>query len=189
NMLNADFSDANTPEGPDPTHLVNTTWIPKVGLGAMYHTDKFYLSVSVPALVALAPEGKFTLADDATYLSKHFYGGAGYVIDLRKDVLQMKPFVFVKWHHAAPFQCDLGLQFWYKHVFSFGGSYRTGDAIAAMVEIPVISGLHLSYAYDYTNSLFRKIGSGAHEINIEYTWNRRKPKIPSIHKISNLPRF
>lgn len=189
NMINSDFSNVSTPEGPDPIHTVNTSWVPRAGLGVMYYTTSFYVSLSVPALVAIEPGGNFLYRDNAGFLSKHVYGGAGYVIDLKKDVFQIKPFVFAKWHPAAPFQCDFGLQFWYKDVFSLGGSYRTGDAIAAMVEIPVIDGLHLSYAYDYTNSLFRKIGSGAHEINIEYTWGRKKPKIPSIHKISNLPRF
>ena len=58
-----------------------------------------------------------------------------------------------------------------------------------MLEIPVWEWINLSYAYDYTNSLFREIGSGAHEIVIEYTWNKKKTKVPSIHKITNLPKF
>lgn len=185
----SDFTDAVTPEGTDPLHVRQNTWIPRVGAGLMYNTEKFYLSLSVPSLAAYVPDNGFGISDDHAYLSKHFYGSAGYVFDVKKDVIQVKPFVFAKYHPSAPFQLDLGLQVWYKDVFALGSSYRTGDAISAMVEIPVANGLHLSYAYDYTNSMFRKIGAGAHEVTIEYAWDRKKPKIPSIHKISNLPRF
>jgi type IX secretion system PorP/SprF family membrane protein len=185
----SDFADAVTSEGPDPLHVRNNIWIPRVGLGLMFYTKQYFISVSAPALAAYVPKSSFLISDDAAYLSKHFYGSAGYIINLKKDVLQLKPFVFAKYHPSAPFQLDLGMQLWYKDVFSVGGSYRTGDAISAMVEIPIIDGLNFSYAYDYTNSLFRQIGSGAHEIVIDYTWNKKKPRIPSIHKISNLPRF
>lgn len=188
-LVFSEFANAVTPDLPDPLHVGQNVWIPRMGAGIMYYTSKWYISASVPGLVALIPKSSVRISDDQAFQSKHFYGSAGYIIDLKKDLLQLKPFVFAKYHPSAPVQVDLGLQFWYKDVFSVGGSYRTGDALAAMVEIPVMEGLHFSYAYDYTNSLFRNIGSGAHEVNIEYTWNRKKPKVPSIHKISNLPRF
>lgn len=188
-VIFSDFSEAVTPEVTDPLHVRQNVWIPRVGAGIMYNTSRFYLSLSVPSLAAYVPDQNFLISDDHAYLSQHFYGSAGYVFDLKKDILQIKPFIFAKYHPSAPFQLDLGLQVWYKDVFALGSSYRTGDALSVMVEIPVANGLHLSYAYDYTNSLFRKIGSGAHEVTIEYAWDRKQPKIPSIHKISNLPRF
>lgn len=189
NLIYSDFSNAVTPEFTDPLHSRNNIWIPRMGIGLMYHNSRFFIAASVPSLLAYIPEKSFQLNNDGGFLSHHFYGSMGYVIDLKKDIWQLKPFIFAKYHHTAPFQLDLGLQLWYKNVFSIGSSYRTGDAIAAMLEIPVWEGINLSYAYDYTNSLFREIGSGAHEIVIEYTWNKKKTKVPSIHKITNLPKF
>ncbi|MFZ1705605.1 MAG: type IX secretion system membrane protein PorP/SprF [Saprospiraceae bacterium] len=189
NLINADFSNAVTPELVDPLHTRNNIWIPRVGLGIMYNTKDFYISFSVPSLMAYVPKNDVQIMDKGGFFSHHFFSSMGYVIRLKDDEFQIKPFVFAKYHPSAPLQVDIGLQLWYKNVFSVGGSYRTGDALAAMVEIPVLEGLHMSYAYDYTNSLFRKIGSGAHEIVLEYTWDKKKTKVPSIHKISNLPKF
>lgn len=191
-IFRANLQQALTPDpiGNDPEYRENTqSIVPKVGAGLFLSNGKTYAGFSIPALAAMLPKDGFAFVDEDAYLSKHFYLTVGHVINLQGSDLQIKPLAFVKYHQAAPLQVDLGLQCWYKDFVSLGISYRTGDAIAGMVDLGLTKEIILSYAYDYTHSDFRSIGQGAHEIIVQYIWNKKNVSIPSIHKFSTLPRY
>lgn len=191
-IFNTDFTNAITP---DPIQLDpvyngnNQTIVPRVGGGLFLSSDRTYLGVAIPYFSALIPDGGYVFAEDDAYLSRHYYMTAGHVFDINGTDLQLKPSIFLKYHKAAPLQVDISSQLWYKDLVSFGLSYRTGDAVAAIMEVALTKEMVLSYAYDYTYSEFREIGKGAHEIILMYHWKKKYVKIPSIHKFSTLPRF
>jgi type IX secretion system PorP/SprF family membrane protein len=191
-IFRTDFSDAITP---DPIQLDpvyngnNQTVIPRVGGGLFISSDKTYVGMAIPYFTALIPDGGFIFAEDDAYLSKHYYLTAGHVFNLSGQDLQLKPSIFLKYHASAPLQVDFSGQVWYKDLVAFGLSYRTGDALAAILDFALTKEMVLSYAYDYTYSEFREIGKAAHEIILTYQWKKKNVKIPSIHKFSTLPRF
>jgi len=192
NLIFSDFNNAITPDqssGDDPLHVNQNVLVPRAGFGAMWYTERYFIAASIPSVIAVVPDDGFRLTDDQSFLSKHFYFSTGYVFPLADNDIQIKPFIFLKYHPAAPVQLDYSLQFWYKDIFSTGVSYRSQDALSFMVEIPITQELNLGYAYDYTTSPFRTIGNGAHEIILEFTWANKNIKVPSIHKITNLPKF
>ncbi|MBK8625182.1 MAG: type IX secretion system membrane protein PorP/SprF [Saprospiraceae bacterium] len=191
-IFRSDFTNAITPDPIqlDPVYNGNDhTIIPRMGCGIFISSDKTYIGMALPYISAIIPDGGFIFAEDDAYLSRHYYMTAGHVLDINGTDLQLKPSVFLKYHASAPLQLDVSCQLWYKDLVSFGLSYRTGDAVAAMMDIGLTKEMVLSYAYDYTYSEFREIGKGAHEIILTYQWKKKNVKIPSIHKFSTLPRF
>jgi type IX secretion system PorP/SprF family membrane protein len=191
-IISSDFTNVITPNPGlnDPIYNGNPqVFVPKAGFGAFLHDDRSYIGISVPTVFSAIPRDRFTYQDDASFLSHHYFLTAGYVFDISNTDLQLKPSAFLKYHPAAPLQLDFNAQVWYKDVFSFGLSYRTGDAISGILEMALTKDVVLSYAYDYTFSDFRVIADGAHEFIMLYTWRKKDVKIPSIHKFSTLSRF
>ncbi len=191
-IINSNFSELITPE-PDKTDPVyidgQRKIVPRVGLGFLAHSDKTYIGLGVPALAAFVPEQGSFLSDDGAFLSRHFYLTAGHVFDFANSPFQIKPGFLVKYHPSAPIQIDLLAQTWYKDWVGVGISYRTGDAIAAMLDVSIMQGWVLSYAYDMTYSSFTNVGRNAHEIVLSISLAKKDKVIPSIHKFPNLPRF
>ncbi|MCB0659662.1 MAG: type IX secretion system membrane protein PorP/SprF [Saprospiraceae bacterium] len=187
-----DFTDVITPSPTlsDPVYAQNTsTTIMRTGIGLFLHNEKSYFGFSIPNFSATIPNSGYTFAEDNAYLSKHFYVSMGHVFKPSVPELELKPCIFVKYHRAAPIQIDLALQAWYKDFIGIGFSYRTGDAIAGMVDFSVVDGLIISYAYDYAVSDFRSVGRGAHEFIISYQIQQSNKALPSMHKFPTLQRF
>ena len=69
----------------------------------------------------------------------------------------------VKYEHAAPLQMDINLNVLLANRLWVGGSYRTGDALVAMVEFIPVPMLQLGYAYDYAISELQNQNGGTHE--------------------------
>jgi type IX secretion system PorP/SprF family membrane protein len=188
-QINTNFDNAVTPDPtPDPIHQYSNVLLPKAGVGIFINSDRAFLGVSMPSVLAYTQQ-KVNINDRNGLLSRHLYASTGYVFgDI--EGMQYKPFVFFKYHKAAPLELDLGLQAWYKNRFSVGLSYRTGDALSGIVEANLNKSFTVAYAYDYTVSGLRNFDlGGAHEIVLVYTFESAPIKIPSIHKFANLSKF
>jgi type IX secretion system PorP/SprF family membrane protein len=184
------FANAITPQpGVDPVHTNPYSWlVARAGTGAMVTNNKTYFGLAIPNMMSFL-QSELILKDNNAYLSRHIYATAGHVIGDEEDDFQVKPSIFVKYQVAAPLQVDINAQVWYKNRVSLGLSYRTGDAISGMIDIAITPEIVTSYAYDYTASGFRQIGSSAHEFVLMYTFVKRQLKIPSIHKFSSMPKI
>jgi type IX secretion system PorP/SprF family membrane protein len=187
-----DFSRIVTPDGAigDPVYdQEGRVWVPRFGGGVFWNTERAYIGFAVPAFAAIVNQGGFIFEEDQAFLSRHYFISGGYVFDLGDTDIQLKPFAFIRYHRAAPVQMDVALQAWFKDWFSIGASYRWGDSVGAMLEIPIAEVFSLTYAYDYTTSAFRQYGQGAHEIAMSYRFVPQQKTIPSIHKFPALRRF
>ena len=81
----------------------------------------------------------------------------------------------VKYVEGAPLQYDVSLRamlngFW------LGGSYRAGDAAAALVGWESSKGLTIAYAYDLTLNDLKTTNSGSHEITLGYKFGKPKDR-------------
>ena len=135
--------------------------------GAYYRKKEFYVGFSVMHLIK--SNLSYTTYDreiNATLFS-HYYFLLGKVVEL-SDKFAIEPSVLLKYVYAAPIQEDVNLNFIFNDKISVGISYRTKDAIAAMVRVNITENLKIGYAYDHAIAGLSGYSNGSHEIFISY---------------------
>ncbi|MGY5351793.1 PorP/SprF family type IX secretion system membrane protein [Wenyingzhuangia sp. IMCC45533] len=156
-----------------------TELFPNTGAGALYHTDIFYVGLSVPNFLRADH-----INDDDTSEAEeveHIFFTSGYVFQA-KDYLKIKPSTLVKFAPGTPVSIDLSLNFLFYDKFEFGISNRLDDAWAGTFNFQATDAIRLGYAYDYTTSELNEFSRGSHEFFILY-------KIPLSARNIKSPRF
>lgn len=146
--------------------------LPRFGVGAYYFGDKHYIGLSVPTLFAYQKGMDFNFdLSRASFLRRHYLFTAGYVFETSKDI-KLKPSILLKYVKSAPLEADFNLSTVYKDKFWIGASFRTGDAVAIILEYQTNSYFRVGYAYDITVSKLRNYSQGSHEIMIGIDFGR-----------------
>jgi len=154
-----------------------TAWLPKVGAGLYYFTDRWYAGLSVPTLVAYDAHHDFTFdVNKGTFVNRHYYLTGGYVFTLSPTV-KLKPSMLLKYLPSAPVEADINLNLLYREKFWVGASYRSQDAVVIMLEYQSNARFRIGYAFDYSTSKIRKYSAGTHEIMIGYDFGKDLMKI------------
>lgn len=147
-------------------NIVNEVVI-KFGFGAYYHTDSWYLGLSVPTLFSqddkVIPSGSSL----SKFFAKHYYLNAGIVLKPNYN-LAIKPSILVKMEAEAPAELDLNCNFLLFKRFWIGAGYRTGDALVGMLEYNITPKFRAGYAYDFTTTDIKTYSAGSHEIMLGY---------------------
>lgn len=173
-QYSANLADVAQPNPNDPAFRENVReFNPNFGFGMFYSTDKFYVSLALPHILnsKLA-----TLEEMKSRMKRHYFFGMGYVVGVSPNV-KIKPSILVKAVEGAPIQSDFNLNVWYVDKLGIGASYRTGDAVVALLEFQATTGLRFGYAYDITTSELARYASGTHEIMVRYEFATLKKKI------------
>jgi type IX secretion system PorP/SprF family membrane protein len=138
---------------------------PNVGMGAYYYTNKYYIGMSVPNLLASRhiEERSGIKAYGSEY--SHLFVTGGYVFTLNAD-FKIKPALMSKFVKGAPPSFDLTTNVLYANKFEVGVAYRYKDAVSGLVNVNVARNVKVGYAYDYTLSNLGQFNSGTHEIFI-----------------------
>ncbi len=158
-------------------------FVPKLGAGVYFYTDRLYAGVSVPTLFA-GDDDLSVKADslsggtDDIYFEDHVFFNAGYVLDAGAN-LKIKPNVLVKYHPSAPVQLDLNVNFLLYERLWLGASYRTSSDIIGIVEFNITPQLRVGYAYDFTLSDIGDYSSGGHEVMLGYNFGKDIIKMKS----------
>ncbi|MFK7934678.1 MAG: PorP/SprF family type IX secretion system membrane protein [Saprospiraceae bacterium] len=155
----------------DPT-LINAmdgSYLPDFNAG-IYYRDRsgFFLGVSVPQVAGGTLNFSDTpTSDESPQLMRHYYflGGYDYKVN---DNLTVQPSFLVKNTAATATQLDISLVATMKNGLWGGVTYRTEDAMAAMLGFNISRKLSLGYAYDLTMSELNNFSSGSHEISVGY---------------------
>lgn len=173
-FFNADFTQlqfnsGNMSTDPAFSQMINETF-PVIGIGAFYYTDKYYVGLSTPNILANdhleSKDGVKTLGAEAT----HIFLTAGYVFDINNDV-KFKPSFMARGVKGAPFELDVNANVLFLEKFEAGVGYRFGDAVTGLFNFEVSPGLKLGYAYDYTTSNLSNYSSGSHEIMVLFDFS------------------
>jgi type IX secretion system PorP/SprF family membrane protein len=144
----------------------------KFGCGAYYFTDRYYLGLSIPSLLAYDPDHNFDLSmENSTVIRKHYYLTSGYVFDAGEK-FKLKPSFLLKYQPAAPVEADINFTAMYLNTIALGASYRTKDAVSVMIEYQANQRFRVGYAYDITTSKIRHYSSGSHEIMLGYDFGK-----------------
>lgn len=145
--------------------------VPAVGFGMYYDSKRFYLGLSTPYLLEYqSAEFKVFMKDSSSYRPTMLASGC--LIRLNPDLL-LRPSILVKYIPHSPMQVDLNAHLIVKEVFWIGGSYRSGDAVVAMMEFQINPQFRLGYAFDYSVTPLQKYNNGSHELMLRYEFGYR----------------
>ena len=164
----------------DPAFYANfNKWLPAVGLGIYYNTEKFYAGLSVPNVLKSRLSAFDVMNSGIQKVnSTHVFLTTGYVFNV-SDEVKIKPSTMIKVVGGAPIEADLNTNVWLKDVIGLGFSYRTGDAMVGMAEAQINENLRVGYAYDMTISALKYYNNGSHEMMLRYEFGNNKSKVKS----------
>lgn len=137
-----------------------------LGFGAYYVSDNLFGGLSVTHL----NEATIQYEKGQPFLKRHYYGIAGYRIQLPNPAFELTPSVFL-YSDGRVSQFSVNTNVTYNKKLWGGVSYRAGDALAGMVGVELYNGIRISYAYDFPLSDIRKNTSGSHEFMVNYCFN------------------
>ncbi|NND95261.1 MAG: type IX secretion system membrane protein PorP/SprF [Flavobacteriales bacterium] len=162
---------------------ISNEFVPKVGAGVYYYTDKMYAGVSVPTLFAGDNALSFQVdsnstGGDETYFENHLFINGGYVIDASEN-LKVKPNILIKYHPSAPLQVDINANFLVYEKVWIGASYRTSADLVGIVEFNVTPQIRIGYSYDFTFNDIGNYSNGSHEVMLGYNFGKEIIKMKS----------
>lgn len=166
----------------DPKANTNSpsVYAPNFGFGMYYSDKKNYVGLSIPRMIddhiLFDESGNFTKVTKMAPQKFHYYLTFGRMFTLTDD-LKLKGQAMIKAVQNAPIQFDVNANFLIKDKIWAGLSYRSGDAVSAILGIQVGPQFVVSYAYDYTLSKIQKYTQGSHEIALSYVFMYKGKKI------------
>lgn len=164
----------------DPLFAANFSGIGiNTGLGLYLDAPNYFVGFSMPYLLTndvdnTSGTGAIKTGFDMSRVP--MIGSAGVIINAG-SVVKIKPSVLLKYQSAMPVNLDLSLGFHFKEIFFIGGSYRLNNSMVAMASFNLSEYFRVGYAYEMmTNSNFKSINSGTHEIMIGVDFVRKENK-------------
>jgi type IX secretion system PorP/SprF family membrane protein len=147
------------------------------GAGLYLKGDKFYAAVSVTHINQ--PDIKYTKGE--SYISRHYYLGAGYTIQLPDPSFELIPSVFA-YSDGKVVQGSITTLVQYNKKIWGGVSYRAGDALTGLIGVELFNGIRIGYTYDFPLSDIRKNTSGSHEFMVNYCFDLSFGRSPMKYK-------
>jgi type IX secretion system PorP/SprF family membrane protein len=176
-------------QGPDQVYQGNQNFfVPKMGVGAYYQDDYWFMGLSVPNLASYKSDRAFTLNDDKSFIRRHYFAHAGFIYELDRG-LMIKPSFLVKYVKGAPIQADVNCQIYVNNKVSIGAGYRTGDAMSILLEFFPTEQMRIGYSYDATISRLQRYGGNAHELIIGYEISNERKYRGSRYRMQDIKHF
>ncbi|MDQ3192301.1 MAG: type IX secretion system membrane protein PorP/SprF [Bacteroidota bacterium] len=156
------------------TNNITNKFSPKAGFGAYYYSSNYFAGLSIPTLLSYDKNESFNLdIEKSSIYHRHYFLHTGYIHEISKDV-KIKPTVLVKYLPQAPVQADFNVNVLLYNMLWTGVSYRTGEALVAIVEFQTDYGFRIGYSFDYTLKRIRNFSYGSHEILLGFDLSKSK---------------
>ncbi|WP_209404579.1 type IX secretion system membrane protein PorP/SprF [Pseudozobellia sp. WGM2] len=181
-LLNVDFNklaNYNNEASSIGLSNIDRKFSPNFGAGVYYHTDDFYLGLSVPNFL------KTRHFDDSSsstsFLAEermNFYLITGYVFDIHPR-WKFKPAALLKAVSGAPLQADISANFLYNDKFTLGAAYRWDAAVSALFGFQLSDQFMVGLAYDreVTELGGTRFNDGSFEIMLRYEFLTRYKRV------------
>ena len=154
----------------DPAVLagVDRTIGSSIAIGTYYYHPNYFIGLSIPHIFgsSLNVSGN----RNSNRLSDHYYVNSGINIYL-KSGNKIVPSLMFKKIDGMPIQLDLNLRGVYQDFIWAGISYRSQDAVVALVGLDYNQS-SLGYSYDVTTSAVRLPSSGSHGLVYSYKFKK-----------------
>jgi len=167
NVYQAFLTDLRINDLTDPifAYDVNLKFLPNMGLGIMWHSDRFFLGASAPKILKNRIQSENT--ENVYREVLHFYGMGGYVFFL-SDILKFKPTLLYRWAERTPSYVDFTGSFLLYDRVWMGATYRLKNSYGLIFQFNVNDQLKFGYSYDQTTFHPTQVNSGTHEFMISY---------------------
>lgn len=152
-----DLDDNNIP-------LSENVILPDVSFGTYFQTNKFYSGISLYHLIANTSKTSFV----DVRLNKHYFAIVGNVFDIVEKKFAIDPSLLVKYVAAAPLSLDVNMNFVFNNRFTFGTTWRQGDAMAFIIKADITEQIRFAYSYDLNTSGLSTFSNGGHELLLSY---------------------
>ncbi len=174
--LSMDWGKVNILDKNDANANNLSRFLPTVGAGIYYYTNKFYGGVSVPNFLSSNHYDGGKIGNERL----HIFGMLGYVFDLT-ETIKLKPSALVKVVKGAPLSMDLSANVLLYERFYVGLAWRWDDTFSGTLGFHASKRILIAYGYDLTTSNYSPYNSGSHEVILQF-------KFPKIKNIIS-PRF
>jgi type IX secretion system PorP/SprF family membrane protein len=155
-----EFHDAGDPVIDDQLRRDIT---PDAKFGLYLYSEKYWFGLTAPQLL----QNDISFLDRSTEtlskLEDHYYASAGYKYEINPD-WELMPSVLLKYVDPVPLKIDASLIVTYKDAIWIGGTWRSEDAIAAMVGVELGNAFQFGYSYDMTTTNLNNYSNGTHEV-------------------------
>jgi type IX secretion system PorP/SprF family membrane protein len=169
-LLRGDWQTVAIQDGQDAVFMEPTrsAFRPNFSAGAYYYSKSWFVGLSAPFILLHQYGGAndgYRVADVRPDLQTMVTGG--YLWELSPDI-KLKPAVLLRYRMEASPQIDLNTNVILREKLWLGISYRTQDAVVAMVEVLPTPQWRFGYAYDMGVSALRPYHHGSHELMVQY---------------------
>lgn len=137
----------------------NAFIVPEISPGIFLQNDKWFGGMAIQQIIQNEISAVGT---SESKLVRH--GHLLFGLNFGERDWSMTPSILLKKAPAVPYSAEVNVMFNYKNAFSFGATYRTTDAIAALIKFKVLNNFTVGYAYDYTLSQIQVGAANTHEI-------------------------
>jgi type IX secretion system PorP/SprF family membrane protein len=162
---------------PDPNTTMDVIMhnMSVLGIGAVYFSENYYASLSVPQVIsntfkANQPNFMSSAANNTMYLNGgYIFGSPGKV--------RIRPNLMVAVTKGAPVYGDIAGIIYLPQVLQLGFNIRSTGLVCFFIQYNLTDRIKLGYAFDYSvTSDIRKYQLGTHEIFVGYDFNVYKRK-------------
>lgn len=157
---------------------VTSKFLPNVGIGAYYYTERYYVGVSIPKLLRNSLTDNENTYEILGKEERHYFFTGGAILDI-SPILKFKPTIMFRMVNGSPFSLDISGTIIALDQIWFGLMYRYNDAVAFLARYKMSEGLQIGYSYDLNNSRLKSYNNGTHEIFFSYTIKQRGRRILS----------
>ncbi len=154
--------------GSDPNlNNIDGSFKPNIGAGALLKGERFFASLSVPAL--LSNDRLEEEEGVATYAAgkPHVYLAGGYDFELSKGIM-FKPSTMFRYVEATPLSVDITAAFSFNDRVEIGPTYRYEEGIGGLFIFNAANWINMGYAYEapFDNEIASQ-SNGTHEVFIK----------------------
>ncbi|MFT3885997.1 MAG: type IX secretion system membrane protein PorP/SprF [Flavobacteriales bacterium] len=169
-MLQAQWTDVAIQDRSDAQFAANSrsTLRPNFSAGAYYYTKTFFVGASMPFFLTHTfdpTRNNWVVTNNVAQYQPMIT--AGYLVKLDND-LKLKPSTLLRYNQGSGVQADLSMNLIIKDKLWVGGSFRTNDAVVAMLEVLPVQQWRFGYAYDIGISRMAAYHRGTHEVMLQY---------------------
>lgn len=174
----SDYGSLGSAAGNDP--MVASSSISEmsfdVGAGMYFRSKDLHIGLSAPELL---PQ-KWAV-NDSTMMKwdkKNYFLFSKYTFHL-SDRIDLEPGFLLKYFGETPLSADININSVFNKVVTFGVSYRIDESIDVLLSAKVTPQFRFGYAYDYGIGKVPKVGSGSHEIMLNYRFQYEYDQVDS----------
>lgn len=178
NNMRSDYGSLIPGSGNDPllaSSIVSRSFF-DMGFGLYFKSPKFSIGVSAPEILPKNLSVIDTLQVNLNSTNLLTFLKYRVPIGLNFD---LEPSAMLKYLKGVALSYDANLNLIYKTVLTLGFSYRKQDSIAGLFRAQITPQFHAGYSYDYPVSNSSRLGSGSHEIMVNYRFKFSSSHISS----------